>query len=158
MAGSSLVTSRYTFRIPLRDGYALFNTSSGSVLRLAGRDADELSALLSGSRVLIPGAPWGRNLDAFNDILRGGFGTPDGGFILRWKNAQVSRDRLGYPETVRQLEVRLARCHPLNRELVARDLARAREWLGPTVRLAGGGHPGPWCGWSRAGGRGGVGP
>ena len=29
------------------------------------------------SRVLIPGAQWGRNLDAFNDILRGGFGTPD---------------------------------------------------------------------------------
>ncbi len=28
------------------------------------------------SRVLIPGAKWGRNLDAFNDVLRGGFGTP----------------------------------------------------------------------------------
>ena len=25
----------------------------------------------------------GRNLDAFNDILRGGFGTPDEGFVLR---------------------------------------------------------------------------
>ena len=31
------------------------------------------------SRVLIPNAYWGRNLDAFNDILRGGFGTPEGG-------------------------------------------------------------------------------
>jgi hypothetical protein len=28
------------------------------------------------SRKLIPDAIWGKNLDAFNDILRGGFGTP----------------------------------------------------------------------------------
>jgi RNAse (barnase) inhibitor barstar len=47
------------------------------------------------SRVLIPGAAWGRNLDAFNDILRGGFGTPDDGFRLRWKNASLSREKLG---------------------------------------------------------------
>lgn len=47
------------------------------------------------SRVLIPHASWGRNLDAFNDILRGGFGTPDDGFMLRWKNSSLSRQRLG---------------------------------------------------------------
>ncbi len=32
------------------------------------------------SRVLMPDRAvdgWGRNLDAFNDILRGGFGTPE---------------------------------------------------------------------------------
>lgn len=28
------------------------------------------------SQVLIPGVFWGHNLDGFNDILRGGFGTP----------------------------------------------------------------------------------
>ncbi len=42
--------------------------------------------------VLIPGVAWGKNLDAFNDILRGGFGTPDEGFILVWENARRSRD------------------------------------------------------------------
>ena len=47
------------------------------------------------SRVLIPGATWGRNLDAFNDILWGGFGTPEAGFVLVWKNHHLSRDRLG---------------------------------------------------------------
>ncbi|BCY11767.1 hypothetical protein L3i22_068550 [Actinoplanes sp. L3-i22] len=26
---------------------------------------------------------WHGNLDAFNDILRGGFGTPEGGWVLR---------------------------------------------------------------------------
>ena len=85
------------------------------------------------SRVLIPGAEWGRNLDAFNDILRGGFGTPEGGFVLLWKNSAVSRDRLGHPETVRQLERGLARCHPTNRRLVSEDLERARRGVGPTV-------------------------
>jgi hypothetical protein len=85
------------------------------------------------SRVLIPAAEWGHNLDAFNDILRGGFGTPEGGFVLRWVNSALSRERLGYPETVRQLERRLASCHPANREYVAADLERARQGVGPTV-------------------------
>ena len=70
--------------------------------------------------VLIPGHQWGRNLDAFNDILRGGFGTPDEGFTLKWSHSAVSKEKLGYPETVRQLEIRLARCHPSNREEVRR--------------------------------------
>ena len=54
------------------------------------------------SERLIPGAYWGRSLDAFNDILRGGFGAPDEGFILVWKNHKHSQRRLGYDETVRQ--------------------------------------------------------
>lgn len=85
------------------------------------------------SRVLIPGASWGRNLDAFNDILRGGFGTPDEGFVLRWRNHEVSRQRLAYPETVRQLEKRLERCHPTNRESVRSELDLARAGQGPIV-------------------------
>jgi RNAse (barnase) inhibitor barstar len=85
------------------------------------------------SRALIPGAYWGRNLEAFNDILRGGFGTPDGGFTLRWLDHGESRRRLGYAETVRQLEIRLARCHPSNREHVRTELAEARAGIGQTV-------------------------
>ncbi len=99
-----------------------------------GRAFDTLESFFDEvSRVLIPGASWGRNLDAFNDILRGGFGTPDEGFLIRWRDHQISRDRLGYPETVRQLEARLQRCHPTNRELVAADLERARRQDGPSV-------------------------
>ena len=85
------------------------------------------------SNKLIPGALWGKNLDAFNDILRGGFGTPDGGFVLKWRNSKLSRERLGYAETVRQLERRLQRCHPSNRESVSKDLANAKQGIGPTV-------------------------
>jgi RNAse (barnase) inhibitor barstar len=69
---------------------------------------------------------WGHNLDAFNDILRGGFGTSEEGFAILWKNHGTSKTRLGYPETVRQLKLRLERCHPSNRESVS-DLKKAME-------------------------------
>jgi len=82
---------------------------------------------------LIPGAQWGHNFDAFNDILRGGFGTPDGGFRLRWANFQRSREVLGYAETIRWLERKLQRCHPANVEFVKEEIERARRTEGPTV-------------------------
>ena len=85
------------------------------------------------SRVVIPGADWGRNLDAFNDILRGGFGTPDEGFALRWKNHAVSQQALGYEETTRQLELMLGRCHPNHRAEFRAELEDARAGRGPTV-------------------------
>jgi RNAse (barnase) inhibitor barstar len=47
------------------------------------------------SRVLVPDYEWGHNLDAFNDLLHGGFGTPEEGFVLAWKNSEVSREKLG---------------------------------------------------------------
>lgn len=85
------------------------------------------------SRVLIPGSDWGRNLDAFNDILRGGFGTPEDGFVIKWRNSELSRERLGYQETVHQLEHRLTRCHPSNRSYVSAELEQARSGVGSTV-------------------------
>jgi RNAse (barnase) inhibitor barstar len=105
-----------------------------AVFEIDGRDFFTLEDFYEVvSRVLIPGASWGHNLDAFNDILRGGFGTPDGGFVIRWSNSTLSRDRLSYPETVRQLEQRLSRCHPTNRESVGKALEQARQGIGPTV-------------------------
>jgi RNAse (barnase) inhibitor barstar len=85
------------------------------------------------SRELIPGSFWGRNLDALNDILWGGFGTPEEGFTLRWRNHHMSKERLGYDETVRQLAKKLERCHPSHRETVSGELLRARARQGPTV-------------------------
>lgn len=83
---------------------------------------------------VIPGFdPQLTNLDAFDDVLSGGCGTPDDGFTLRWKNHQVSKQRLGYQETVRQLELRLTRCHPTIRPQVAQDLKKAKARQGPTV-------------------------
>ena len=48
-------------------------------------------------RAVLRGRKWGRNIDALNDVLRGGFGTPDGGFTLVWRNSELSRERLDSP-------------------------------------------------------------
>lgn len=76
---------------------------------------------------------FGRNLDAFNDILRGGFGTPEGGFAFRWKNHQVSRNRLGYSETIRQLEKALTTVHSSHIPQLTAQLQDARASKGSTV-------------------------
>jgi RNAse (barnase) inhibitor barstar len=82
---------------------------------------------------LIPGAKWGKNFDAFNDILRGGFGTPGSGFKLRWVNFQQSRENLGYAETIRWLEKKIEHCHPDNVESIKKEMESARRGEGPTV-------------------------
>lgn len=80
---------------------------------------DEVSASL------IPGAQWGRNLDAFNDILRGGFGTPEGGFTLRWLDFDHCEQALGHSAMVDHLRNVLTRCHSSNRSRVQAELAQA---------------------------------
>jgi RNAse (barnase) inhibitor barstar len=85
------------------------------------------------SRVLIPGAAWGHNLDAFDDILCGGFGTPEEGFKLRWLNHGLSQERLGYEETVRQLELRLGGAHASNLPDIREKIIAAQVGDGPTV-------------------------
>ena len=84
-------------------------------------------------RVLTPGMWWGANLDAFNDVLRGGFGTPDEGYTLVWKNSNVSKHRLGYSETVAELERQIGRAHPSARTTLEERIAEARRGVGPTV-------------------------
>jgi RNAse (barnase) inhibitor barstar len=104
------------------------------IIEIDGSHFDSLDTFWDEISVrLIPGASWGRNFDAFNDILRGGFGTPEGGFVLRWVNFQRSREALGYPETLRWLENKIQRCHPTNVEFVKRDIEEARQNKGPTV-------------------------
>ncbi len=85
------------------------------------------------SRKLIPDVYWGRNLDAFNDILRGGFGTPEGGFVLRWLNSARSREVLGYPATAQYLAAKAGRCHPANVAAVMEDLRACRRGEGQTL-------------------------
>ena len=78
-------------------------------------------------------ADWGHNLDGFNDILRGGFGTPAGGFVLRWARAREARTHLGYPATVAHLEAKVRRCHPSSVVFVQADLEVARRNEGQTL-------------------------
>ena len=91
--------------------------------------------------------PRGHNLDAFNDILRGGFGTPEEGFTIVWKNHAISKRRLGYEETVRRLDLRLKRCHPANKGPISMELGNAKaqrgetafDWLVEIIRVHGNG-------------------
>jgi RNAse (barnase) inhibitor barstar len=104
------------------------------VLEIDGSAFDDLEGFYDEvSRKLIPGAEWGRNLDAFNDILRGGFGTPDGGFVLRWKNSGLSRLRLGWDEQIRSIERGLSRCDPTGIAPLQARLEAARRHEGETV-------------------------
>jgi len=85
------------------------------------------------SNRLIPNSRWGRNLDAFNDILWGGFGNPDKGFVLVWKNSNLSRERLGYSETILQLEKRKLSAHPSHLPSLENDIENAKKGEGKTI-------------------------
>jgi len=76
-----------------------------------------------------------RSLDAFNDLLRGGFGKTEAGESLRirWLRSDKSREDLGYPATAEYYEKLLERVHPSNREELEQKLADAREGRGATL-------------------------
>jgi hypothetical protein len=76
---------------------------------------------------------WRGNLDAFNDLLRGGFGTPENGWVLRWLNSESSRAALGYEQTTRRLERLLLTCHPSSRSNIEARISIARRSEGPTL-------------------------
>lgn len=38
---------------------------------------------------------WNGKLDAFNDLLRGDFGSPPEGFLLIWKNSDETKNNIG---------------------------------------------------------------
>ncbi len=73
------------------------------------------------------------NLDAFNDILRGGFGTPETGFVLRWMNSDLSKRALGYEATLgKRLEALVHTCHPSNIDHLRQRIEMARQGEGPS--------------------------
>ena len=76
---------------------------------------------------------WHGSLDAFNDILRGGFGTPEGPWVLRWLNSDLSRRALGYQATVQRLESLVETCHPNHVDDFRAQVEMARRGQGPTL-------------------------
>ncbi len=77
----------------------------------------------------------GHNLDAFNDLLRGGFGVHEYGepILLKWINYSKSKENLGYEETVKYYEEILARCHPNSIGHVQKLLKNAKQSKGETL-------------------------
>jgi RNAse (barnase) inhibitor barstar len=77
----------------------------------------------------------GRNLDAFNDVLRGGFGVYEyeEPIKLIWKNSNESQQKLGWDETVKYISAKLKTCHPTNIQSVKDDLDLAQQHKGQTL-------------------------
>ena len=77
----------------------------------------------------------GRNLDAFNDVLRGGFGVHDYGepIVIRWIGSAKSQSEFGYPATIKLLNSVLENCHPSNRESVKEEIEMAKNAKGETL-------------------------
>jgi RNAse (barnase) inhibitor barstar len=94
-----------------------------------GNDFDDLEGLYDQiSAVMLPGIVWGHNLDALNDVLYGDFGVLKEDFILIWKNAARSRQKLGYEYTIAFWEKRFAHNPGLKDKL-----EKARQHKGQTV-------------------------
>ncbi|OIK13757.1 barstar family protein [Bacillus sp. MUM 13] len=87
------------------------------------------------SAVLFGKYEWNESLDAFNDILRGGFGDIEFGeeYTIIWRNSVKSKRDLGYGETIIKLSERLKNCHPTNKENVTQEIKNAKMNKGPTI-------------------------
>lgn len=88
-------------------------------------------------RILTKNLTWrvGRNLDAFNDLLRGGFGVHEYGeaLAIKWLHADKSRCDLGYEATVNHWEKVLTKCHPSNIPYIQEKLDMAKSHKGDTL-------------------------
>ena len=85
-------------------------------------------------RVLTKDLTWkiGHNLDAFNDLLHGGFGIHEYGesITIIWENANKSKNNLGYNATVSHYNNMLTRCHSTNISNVRGQLENAKQEKG----------------------------
>ncbi|MDR3288008.1 MAG: barstar family protein [Peptococcaceae bacterium] len=106
-------------------------------------------------RKFTQGLNWhiGRNLNAFNDILRGGFGVHEYSEPIRvvWTNAAKSRTDFGYETTAKYYRDIIKICHSTNVEHIEELLMNAIAKTGQTlfdsiVRIImDSGDSGHWC-------------
>ncbi|MBQ9886831.1 MAG: barstar family protein [Lachnospiraceae bacterium] len=77
----------------------------------------------------------GHNLDAFNDLLGGGFGVHDIGepIIIKWINYGESRKALGYEETERYYRRKLEKTQFTDNYVLRRRMELAAEHKGRTL-------------------------
>ena len=87
-------------------------------------------------RKLCPGFEgFGRNLSAFNDVLRGGFYLfeYDEPISIVWNHSAKSRNDLGYDATVESLEDAMTGTHPSNPSQLYSQLADAKKATGEAL-------------------------
>lgn len=88
------------------------------------------------NRVFMAAESWmiGQSLDAFNDLLYGGYGALQGaqGAELIWRNMDHSRQALGYQTTRAYYLDKLKPGSPYNKKLFAEKLAALDSGTGET--------------------------
>ncbi|MBO4444826.1 MAG: barstar family protein [Bacteroidaceae bacterium] len=88
-------------------------------------------------KLLTKDLPWktGHNLDAFNDLLRGGFGVHEDGEPLEivWLNSEKSKKDLGYKATIEHWEEILTKCHSSANRKVRKKISDAKKGIGKTL-------------------------
>jgi RNAse (barnase) inhibitor barstar len=104
------------------------------VVEIDGRDfrtLDEFFEVIGAA--LVPGQEWGRNLDAFNDLLCWPLARDPEPYVLVWRRANLSRRRLNHGEAERHWEavIRAGGGKPSGWQ--AEQLARAARCEGPTA-------------------------
>lgn len=77
----------------------------------------------------------GHNLDAFNDILRGGFGMYDykEHIVLEWISSEKSKVDLGYEATIKWFEERIKFHNESSDGHFTKKLNQAKLWRGQTL-------------------------
>jgi RNAse (barnase) inhibitor barstar len=77
----------------------------------------------------------GRNLDAFNDVLRGGFGVFEysENITLIWKDSNLSKNNLGFDAAIKRYNDILKKCHPSNIPNIKERIFEAEQKRGLTL-------------------------
>ena len=74
-------------------------------------------------------------MDAFNDLLRGGYGVHEPGeeLHIKWIHFAKSRQDLGYNATTNYYREMLKKCHPTARDKVKKKLQDSINGKGKTI-------------------------
>jgi len=87
--------------------------------------------------VLTKGLTWntGHNLDAFNDLLRGGFGVfeYEEPIVLIWRDSGINKINFGFQQAINRYKAMLKRCHPSSQPSVTGLLNAAEKQEGETL-------------------------
>ena len=88
-------------------------------------------------KVLTKNLDWkiGRNFNALDDILWGGFGAfeDEEPIDLIWKNSNKSKDDLGYHETIRELQESLKECNNPDKSAIEKKIEDVKNKTEPTI-------------------------
>lgn len=107
------------------------------MIEFDGNEFDDLESFYDEVQAKIcPGFEgFGRNLDAFNDVLRGGFGLFEYNepIRLKWANSEKSKSNLSYAATELRLKSMRETAHPTNLASLEKRLELAEKSEGPTL-------------------------